>query len=37
MGLATAERFAKEGFNAVLSARSTDKVQSMADALKAKG
>ena len=37
MGLATAERFAREGFDIVLSARSADKVQGLADQLKAKG
>lgn len=37
VGLATAERFAKEGFQIVLSARNTDKTQGLADQLKAKG
>lgn len=37
MGLATAERFAREGFAVVLAARSADKVSGLADQLKAKG
>jgi len=37
MGLATAERFAREGFRVILSARSTTKIQSLADLIKAKG
>lgn len=37
MGLATAERFAKEGFQIVLSARNAAKTQELADQLKAKG
>lgn len=37
MGLATAERFAKEGFQIVLSARNSDKAHEIADQLKAKG
>lgn len=37
MGLETAERFAREGFRVVLSARTLDKVQALASALKAKG
>lgn len=37
MGLATAERFAREGFQVVLSARSGDKAQDLAEQLKAKG
>jgi short-subunit dehydrogenase len=37
LGLATAERFAKEGFQVVLSARNTAKAQTLADQLKAKG
>jgi NADP-dependent 3-hydroxy acid dehydrogenase YdfG len=37
MGLATAERFAKNGFQIVLSARNAVKTQELADELKAKG
>lgn len=37
MGLATAERFAREGFRVILSARSTTTIQSLADLIKAKG
>jgi NADP-dependent 3-hydroxy acid dehydrogenase YdfG len=37
MGLATAERFAKEGFRVVLSARKLNKVQELAAPLRAKG
>jgi NAD(P)-dependent dehydrogenase (short-subunit alcohol dehydrogenase family) len=37
MGLATAERFAKEAFEIVLSARNTDKTQALAEQLRAKG
>lgn len=37
MGLATAERFAREGYRVVLSARSGGKVQALAKALQAKG
>jgi len=37
MGLATAERFAKEGFVVVLSARNEAKTQELANQLKAKG
>lgn len=37
MGLATAERFAKEGFQVVLSARNAAKTQELAEQLKAKG
>jgi short-subunit dehydrogenase len=37
MGLATAERFAKEGFQVVLSARNAAKTGALADQLKAKG
>lgn len=37
IGLATAERFAKEGFTIVLAARSADKVQVLADKLKVQG
>lgn len=37
MGLATAERFAKEGFKIVLSARDRNKTQALADQLTAKG
>lgn len=37
MGLATAERFAREGFQVVLSARNAAKTQELADQLKAKG
>ncbi|HPG88885.1 MAG TPA: SDR family NAD(P)-dependent oxidoreductase [Hyphomicrobium sp.] len=37
MGLATAERFAKEGFQVILSARNKAKTQELADQLKAKG
>jgi short-subunit dehydrogenase len=37
MGLATAERFAKEGFQVVLSARNATKTQELAEQLKAKG
>ena len=36
-GLATAERFAREGFQIVLSARNAAKTQVLADQLKAKG
>lgn len=37
MGLATAERFAREGFRIVLSARNDGKTRDMADALRAAG
>lgn len=37
MGFATAERFAKEGFQIILSARNATKTQELADQLKAKG
>ena len=37
MSLATAERFAREGFQVVLSARNAAKTQVLADQLKAKG
>jgi NAD(P)-dependent dehydrogenase (short-subunit alcohol dehydrogenase family) len=37
MGFATAERFAKEGFQIVLAARSAAKTQQLADKLKSKG
>ena len=37
MSMATAERFAKEGFQIVLSARNAAKTQALADQLKAKG
>ncbi len=37
MGLATAERFAREGFRIVLSARDEAKTKGLADQLKAKG
>ena len=37
MGLATAERFAKEGFLVVLSARNEAKTRELANQLKAKG
>jgi NAD(P)-dependent dehydrogenase (short-subunit alcohol dehydrogenase family) len=37
MGLATAERFAEESFQVVLSARNAAKTQELADQLKAKG
>jgi NAD(P)-dependent dehydrogenase (short-subunit alcohol dehydrogenase family) len=37
MGFATAERFAKEGFHVVLSARNEAKTNELADRLKAKG
>jgi short-subunit dehydrogenase len=37
MGFATAERFAKEGFEIVLAARNAAKTQLLADQLKAKG
>jgi len=37
MGMATAERFAKEGFQIVLSARDAAKTQKLADELKSKG
>jgi NAD(P)-dependent dehydrogenase (short-subunit alcohol dehydrogenase family) len=37
MSLATAERFAKEGFEIVLSARNTGKTEELANQLKAKG
>lgn len=37
MGLATAKRFAEEGFQVVLSARNAAKTQELADQLKAKG
>ena len=37
MGFATAERFAKEGFQVVLAARNAAKTQQLADKLKSKG
>lgn len=37
IGYATAERFAREGFHVVLSARSVDKTKALADKLTAKG
>lgn len=37
MGFATAERFAKEGFQVILSARNYEKTQELAEQLKAKG
>jgi len=37
MGLATAERFAKEGFHVILSARNEAKANGLADQLKAQG
>ncbi len=37
MGLQTAERFAREGFRVVLSARSLDKVEQLAEQLRDKG
>ncbi|MGL4398071.1 MAG: SDR family oxidoreductase [Hyphomicrobium sp.] len=37
MGLETAERFAREGYRIVLSARSLEKVRTLAQALQAKG
>jgi NAD(P)-dependent dehydrogenase (short-subunit alcohol dehydrogenase family) len=37
MGLATAERFAKEGFQIVQSARDAAKTEKLADELKSKG
>ena len=37
MGLATAERFAKEGFHVILSARNASRIRQLADQLKAKG
>jgi NADP-dependent 3-hydroxy acid dehydrogenase YdfG len=37
MGFATAERFAKDGFQVILSARNTAKTQELADQLNAKG
>lgn len=37
MGLATAERFAREGFRVVLSARNADRTRDLAEALRAKG
>lgn len=37
MGIETAERFAREGFRVVLSARSADKTQKLSEALKGKG
>lgn len=37
MGYATAERFAKEGFRVILSARTLDKIKSLAEKLSAKG
>lgn len=37
MSLATAERFAKEGFQVILSARDASKTQKLADDLKTKG
>src|SRR5271157_5869553 len=37
MGFATAERFAKEGFQVVLSARNAAKTRELADQLKAEG
>jgi NAD(P)-dependent dehydrogenase (short-subunit alcohol dehydrogenase family) len=36
MGLATAERFAQDGFRVILSARNADKTQELAEQLKAK-
>ena len=37
MGLATAERFAREGFRIVLSARNDERTKALADDLRAKG
>ena len=37
MGLATAERFAKEGFRVILSARNAARTQELANQLEAKG
>lgn len=37
MGLETAERFAREGFRVILSARTLDKVKALAQALQSKG
>lgn len=37
IGFATAERFAKEGFHVILSARAAEKLQALVDKLKAKG
>lgn len=37
MGIATAERFAKEGFRVILSARNTSKLDELAAQLRAKG
>ncbi len=37
MGLATAERFAKESFHVILSARNEAKIKGLADQLKSKG
>jgi short-subunit dehydrogenase len=37
LGYATAERFAKEGFQVVLSARTSTKIRQLADQLEAKG
>lgn len=37
MGIATAERFAKEGFQVILSARNTSKLDELAAQLRAKG
>lgn len=37
MGLETAERFAREGFRVILSARTLDKVKALAQALQPKG
>ena len=37
IGFATAERFAREGFHVILSARNADKTQALVEKLKAKG
>jgi NAD(P)-dependent dehydrogenase (short-subunit alcohol dehydrogenase family) len=37
MGIATARRFAQEGFRVILSARNEGRVQALADGLKAEG
>lgn len=37
IGLSTAERFAKEGFRVIVSARTSEKTNSLAEKLKAKG